>query len=325
VTAAPRKTAPVPTAVAALVPTLAPASGQAQAIHWVFVVTLLVCAAIFVLVLALVVYACVRFRSRPDSAPPFQDTGDTKREIAWTGGAIAVVGVLFVLTLAAMHSADPPVPDRTPDLVVRAHQWWWEVRYPASGVVTANEIHVPVGEKLVVRLESADVIHDFWVPQLGRKMDMIPGHPNSMWLEADVPGIYTGACSEFCGAGHAWMLLRVIAEPRADFEAWRRSQLRAPSKPRGAAERRGARLFDDKTCKSCHAIAGTAAAASLGPDLTHVAARSTLAAGVLANGRENLARWLTDPQAFKPGTLMPNLHLTSSQADDLAAYLWTLR
>ena len=207
-----------------------------------------------------------------------------------------------------------------------AHQWWWEAKY-ASGAVTANEIHIPVGQRVALRLESADVIHDFWVPELGRKMDIIPGRPSTMWIEADSAGTYEGACAEYCGVQHAWMRILVIAQSPEDFAAWERHELeKAPAPaPADADATRGASLFASMTCVSCHAIDGTTATARYAPDLTHVAERRTLGAGVLVNTAANLGRWLKNPQDIKDGCHMPNAQLSDAQVQGLVAYFETLR
>jgi cytochrome c oxidase subunit 2 len=285
---------------------------------------LLACGAIFAVVAGLVVACVVRFRGRAGAPEPRQVPGSRRLEIAWTVAPLLLVVWMFALTARTMRASDPPA-DRDPDLVVVGHQWWWEVRYPRAGVITANEIHVPVATPWLVRLESADVIHDFWVPELARKVDMVPGHPNHVWLAAERPGTYLGACAEFCGVQHAWMRLRVIAEPPAAFAAWLEAERAPAAAPAGGPAARGRALFTELTCASCHAIAGTGAAARIGPDLTHLASRRTLGAGLLENTPAALARWLADPQALKPGSHMPDLELDAAQVADLAAYLGALR
>jgi cytochrome c oxidase subunit 2 len=185
-----------------------------------------------------------------------------------------------------MHISDP-APDQPPDLTIIGHQWWWEVRYP-DGAVAANEIHIPTQSNLLVRLESADVIHDLWVPQLGRKMDMIPGHPNLMWIRADTPGEYLGACAEYCGAEHAWMRIQVEAQTTADFEKWLEQQRLPAPAPGSDLERRGLQIFTQKTCVNCHTIKGLNPDTSVAPDLTHVAGRATIGTGVLKNTPQSL-------------------------------------
>jgi cytochrome c oxidase subunit 2 len=305
-------------------PVLEPGSPQAAALWHMFAVTLAVCAAIFTLVAGLVVFVVVRYREgrRPGTPPP--SFGNARLEAFWTGASILVVTGLLMLAFQAMRTSDAAT-SRAPDLVVVGHQWWWEVRYPGSGVITANEIHIPVGRNLVVRLESADVIHDFWVPELGRKMDMVPGHPNTVWLRADRPGTYQGECSEYCGAEHAWMRFLVVAEAAGQFDRWLARQGEAAPPPATDATARGRRIFESKMCASCHAIAGTAARARVGPDLTHLASRRQLAGGVVANTPVELARWLRRPSAIKPGVHMPDLALTGPELSDLVNYLETLK
>jgi cytochrome c oxidase subunit 2 len=209
--------------------------------------------------------------------------------------------------------------------VVTGHQWWWEARYLKSGVVTANEIHIPAGQSLSVRLDSADVLHEFWVARLARKMTTVPGHPNHIWLEADEPGTYPGSCSEFCGTEHAWMRFTVIAQPPAEFAAWEKAQLLPSMPPATNPARQGQQLFMQMSCVNCHAINGTVAHARVGPDLTHLASRGQLCAGMLDNTPANLRRWLRNPQAVKPGAEMPNFEFTEDQLASLTVYLETMR
>jgi cytochrome c oxidase subunit 2 len=207
-----------------------PNSPQARAIFDLGVEASVVFAAIFAIVAGIIVYALMRFRWCEGEADPHQFAGSRAAEITWTAIPCVIVVALFALTARTMNVSDPaPAPE--PDLIVIGHQWWWEVRYPKSGVVTANEIHIPVGRALSVRLESTDVLHEFWVPQLARKMSAVPGHPNHIWIEADKPGTYLGVCSEFCGTEHAWMHFIVIAESQPDLEAWQRAQLRPAARP----------------------------------------------------------------------------------------------
>ena len=222
-----------------------------------------------------------------------------------------------------MNASDPPAP-ATPDIVITGHQWWWEARYPKSGVITANEIHIPAGTPLSIRLESADVLHEFWVPQLTRKMATVPDHPNHIWIQSDRPGTYLGVCSEFCGTQHAWMHFLVVAETPEQFAAWEKAQL-APAKiPASGSAAQGLALFQEHSCMNCHAIKGTAAAARVGPDLTHFASRKILGAGVVENTPANLRRWLTDPQQIKPGVKMPDYKFNQTQVTQLTDYFETL-
>jgi cytochrome c oxidase subunit 2 len=300
-----------------------PGSPFVASIAHLFQITLVVCAVIGIGVTLAIGYSLVAFRSRGGGVEPMQRTGNVTLEVIWTAVPIAIVLGLFVLSVETMARSDPAA-DRAPDLVVVGHQWWWEARYP-SGVVTANEIHVPAGAPLLVRLESADVIHDFWVPQLGRKMDAIPGHPNLFWMSADTPGSYGGTCAEFCGAQHAWMRLLVIAQSRPEFDAWQTAQLAPALAPDADAAARGERTFRDEACGNCHTIAGRGFEGRVAPDLTHLESRGTLAAGATDDTREDLTVWLRDPQAVKPGCHMPDFKLSEANVDDLVAYLGGLR
>lgn len=308
------------------VSTLNPLSPQAAAITHLFVGVLYVLGAIFLLVLGMVAYAVARYRDRPGAPPPRQTFGSRNIEIVWTAGPIILLTVISVFMVRTMWASDPPVAEGDPpDLVVLGHQWWWEVDYLKSGVVAANEIHIPVGARWLVELRSADVIHDFWVAELARKIDMVPGHPNHLWLEADRPGTYLGVCAEFCGNEHAWMRFRVIAESSERFEAWQRTQLKVPPGPTSDEAVEGLKIFEQRTCINCHAIRGTAGNQRIGPDLTHLAGRATLAAGAAENTPANLARWLANPDSIKPGSHMPNLQLSEAEVNALVAYLETLK
>jgi cytochrome c oxidase subunit 2 len=296
-----------------------PSSPFAAAIAHLFWITLGVCAVIGVGVTAAIAYSLVVFRARPGGDEPPQLAGNRKLELLWTVVPTCIVALLFVMTVDTMARSDPPA-DRAPGLIVVGHRWWWEARYP-SGVVTANEIHIPVGQPLLVRLESADVIHDFWVPPLARKMDAVPGHSNSFWMSADAPGVYRGTCAEYCGTQHAWMRLLVVAEPAESFDAWQRAQLAPAPPPASGAPARGERTFRDEACGNCHTVAGRGFDGRVAPDLTHVATRSTLGAGVTGATPDDLRAWLHDPQSIKPGSLMPDFKLSDAQVSDLVAYL----
>jgi cytochrome c oxidase subunit II len=296
--------------------TLAPASPQAAAISNLFVGTLIFLSAILILVSFLVIYAVIRYRDRPGAPDPEQKFGSRKLEITWTVVPILSLVVLSGFMVRAMSASDPPTADAKPDLRIVAHQWWWEIIYLKSGVTTANEIHIPVGKRLLVDFRSVDVIHDFWVPALGRKIDIIPGHPNRLWIEADHGGTYLGACAEFCGNEHAWMRIMVIADSPDDFAAWVKQQAGIPPKPVTADEQLGAKIYRENICTNCHLR-------SVGPDLTHIASRRTLAAGALENTPENLAAWLHDPDDFKPGSNMPNFKLSPGDVRALVAFLET--
>ncbi len=292
-----------------------PVSSQALAISNLFILVLIIGMVILAIVTGLVIYASIRYRSRPDEGEPPQTFGNRTLEISWTVAPALLLAVLLALTIYTMQIADPTVlaGQDQPDLVIIAHQWWWEVHYPKVGATTANEIHIPTGTRLLTRIESADVIHDFWVPQLGRKMDAIPGHPNHIWLEADTPGTYLGSCAEYCGLEHAWMRIRVVAQTQDEFKAWEQQQLQTPALTGEAAV--GERLYMSMSCVNCHVDQ------PIGPDLTHFGSRETIGTGVLENTPDNLAKWLRNPQAVKPGVHMPNLNLTDVEIKALVAYL----
>ena len=288
----------------------------------VFSLVLVIAALVFLVVAAGVVYGAVRYRARGVTAEPRQVFGSRNLEVLWTVVPLLIVTGLFIVTVRAMVLIDAPQDSRQPpDLVITGHQWWWEARYP-NGVVVPWDIHIPASRRLLVRIESADVIHDFWVPDLARKMDAVPGRPSFIWLEANAPSTYAGTCSEFCGAQHAWMRFRVIAQPQADFEAWLRIEAGAQmdDKP-GLPER----LFRDKGCAKCHTVVATQPSSGKGPSLAHLASRETLGGGIARNTPENLMLWLTDPQAAKPGNRMPNTPLTADERRTLLAYLESLR
>lgn len=303
---------------------LNPASPYARDIAHLFWITFWISMVILAFVTVFVIFNMVRYRDRGEGGLPPQIEGNTIVEVTWTVIPLAILTVLFVLTMQTMAAVSPARhPKQDPlNVDVIGHQWWWEFRYPGSGVVTANEMHIPVGKTVKIRLTSDDVIHDFWVPQLGRKEDAVPGHPNTLVIEASKPGVYLGTCAEYCGAGHAWMRIRVYAQSEADFQSWLAQQAKPHSPPTTPNEIIGMGFFDS-ACSACHNITGSGAPKGhdVAPDLTHLADRHTLAAGVLANTPANLRKWLEDPQAVKPGVHMPNLHLSKQQIDGLVAYL----
>jgi len=311
------------------VPVVEPSSPNAASILHVFVAVFLICVAVFLIVVTLICLSVVRFRATK-SGLPHQDFGSHRAEVIWTippGVIVLGLGLYsakLILSITALPSMAAPPPGDA-DLVVVGHQWWWEVRYPFSGAVTANEIHVPVGRKLRVELESADVIHSFWVPQLAPKVDMIPGHPNYVWLEADQEGVYDGACSEFCGDQHAWMRFIVVGEPEPEYQRWLARQSQPAPEPSDALSQSGKQFFFAQTCVNCHAIGGTRAVADAAPDLTHLATRRQLVGGVIPNTPENLTLWLRNPQLIKPGCKMPNFGLNEDQLKQMTAYLEELR
>ncbi len=309
---------------AAVLQVFHPQSPQARAIFNLGVESSVILAVIFGIVAGVIVYALMRFRWCEGEPDPAQIAGNNTIEIVWTAIPCVIVVALFTLTARTMSLSDPP-PAPAPDLFVTGHQWWWEARYPQSGVVTANEIHIPVGRAMSVQFDSADVLHEFWVPELARKITAVPGHPNHIWIEADTPGAYLGVCSEFCGTEHAWMHFLVIAEPPAKFAAWQSAQLRPAAQPTDPEARKGLALFQQTSCVSCHAISGTIAGARIGPDLTHFASRLQIGAGIADNTPENLRLWLADPQWVKPGAKMPDFKFSNEQLGQLVSYFETLK
>jgi cytochrome c oxidase subunit 2 len=240
---------------------------------------------------------------------------------------VVVLSVLFVWAdVFVIDSTAAPKAGTTRLTVdVIGHQWWWEARYPASSVVTANEIHIPVGVRVRVVATTDDVIHSFWVPELNRKIDMIPGRNNEVLLDAERAGVFRGQCAEFCGLQHAKMAFLVYADPPARFRAWLADQQRPARAPASALAQRGKAVFDSEPCADCHTIGGTSAKGLVGPDLTHLASRSTIAAGSLPNDPGDLADWISDPQRVKPGNRMPAVPLSPEELRALVAYLRTLR
>jgi cytochrome c oxidase subunit 2 len=292
---------------------------------------LAVTAVVFCIVASLVIFAAVRFRRRrdDDGTEPPQIFGSNRLETAWTIIPILIVLVLALTTARVIQSIqNEPRPPQAIEVTVIGHQWWWEFRYPRLGIVTANELHIPVSDPRAptptwLTLLSADVAHSFWVPRLNGKTDLIPNRVNHMWLAPSQPGMYIGQCAEYCGTQHAKMLLRVYVHPRAEFDRWARSQ--ADPMPSPATVAAGKRVFQRNGCVNCHAAAGTIGNGRYGPDLTHLMSRATLAAGAAPNTPEMLRAWIHDPSSIKPGAHMPAMQLTEAEVNELTDYLLTLR
>src|SRR6266478_5380644 len=304
----------------------APLSTPAQSIFDLSMMILAIVAVIFVVVSGLLAYATAKFRKRrdDDGREPAQVYGSTQVELAWTITPVVIVLVLFLATARVIFSVqDSPRRPGALEVTVIGHQFWWEYRYPGQKVVTANELHVPVGEPTFLTLLSADTDHSFWVPRLAGKTDLIPNHPNKMWIQPLETGVYLGQCAQYCGTQHALMLLRVYAQTRQDFDRWINEQAAGARADESFAE--GRKVFERTACINCHAVAGTAANGRFGPDLTHLMSRDTLASGVAANTSENLRRWIQRPDDFKPGSLMPPMGLTDQQLNAVTAYLASLR
>ncbi|HVX19499.1 MAG TPA: cytochrome c oxidase subunit II [Acidimicrobiales bacterium] len=253
-------------------------------------------------------------------------TSASRRLIMYGGVALpaVVLGTLSVMTVFTLHRTESAAAQRV-QIEVIGHQFWWEVRYPGTGAVTANEIHVPVGEEVDLTLRSDDVIHSLWVPALAQKVDMIPGRTNHLALEATHPGTYRGQCAEFCGVEHAQMIFQVVAQPPAAFHRWLAHQAAPAAAPASPAARAGRAEFLSQACAGCHTVRGTPAHGSEGPDLTHVADRAQLAAGAIPNDPDSLRRWIGDAQAIKPGALMPEMPIGAHELDLIAAYVEALQ
>lgn len=309
------------------------AADRIAILGWVF--TVISCVVLGVVTI-LVVVALVRRRSAPvDStahAIEHSNSGDAIRWIVIGGIIVPAITLVASFLVTLVIQAEVANPPRHPvaTIEVTGHRWWWEVKYlgdgPDGGVVTANEIHVPVGQPVRLELASADVIHSFWVPQLAGKTDVIPGLRNTMWMQADEPGTYWGECAEYCGLQHTHMNLTVVAEPPAAFQKWMAQQRQpATSEPNDPISVAGLDVFRRSGCAICHSIQGTDAQGRIGPDLTHLASRSRIAAGTLPNTRGNLAGWIANSQALKPGNDMPTMTLTPQDLRTLVAYLETLK
>jgi cytochrome c oxidase subunit 2 len=308
----------------------APVSNPAHEIRTLAVFTIAITAAIFVVVGGLLAYAIVRFRARPedDTREPPQVYGSNPIEFAWTVVPLLIVFVLILTTARTIYTVqDAPRPPNAINVRVIGHQWWWEVRYSDLGIVTANEIHVPLSDPknptpTFLDLESADVAHSFWVPRLAGKTDLIPNRKNTMWIAPHQPGTYLGQCAEFCGMEHALMLLRVTVQPRGEFDEWVASQQRPV--PFESSVAHGREVFESTACVNCHTVRGTVADGRFGPDLTHLMSRETIAAGAAMNTLDHLKIWIRDPSLIKPGALMPAMNLSDHDLDDVAGYLASL-
>jgi cytochrome c oxidase subunit 2 len=266
--------------------------------------------------------AMVRFRARPgDATEPRQTHGNRTMELVWTIVPALTLAVVFVLVVQTMRTVEAAPPDARPVRVI-GHQWWWEYEYPDQQVITANELHVPLGTPLVLNLQSVDVIHSFHVPRFGWMRDTVPGKTNLMSVTVVVPGTFDGTCNQFCGVQHAWMRVIVRAEPVEQFNAWLQQQ-RQPVAATGAP---GEQVFLQNTCVNCHTIRGLPAAARVGPDLTHLGSRATLGTGVIDNTSANLQSWIRNASSIKPGVLMPAYqNLSATDLAALADYLESLK
>jgi cytochrome c oxidase subunit 2 len=308
----------------------APESTPARTIFDLSLFVLAITGLIFVVVGTLLVYAVVKFRASAANADrePAQVYGSNQIELAWTIIPVLIVVVLFLATARVIHGIqDAPKPATALDVTAIGHQFWWEFRYPKLGIVTANELHIPVSNPTrptptFLKLMSADTDHSFWIPQLAGKTDLIPNRVNEMWIDPQRVGVFLGQCAQYCGTQHGKMLLRVSVDSPRDFDNW----VRAQQQPAilDAAVTAGRRVFETTACMNCHAIGGTVASGRFGPDLTHLMSRRTLASGAAPNTSENLRLWIENPEAVKPGSLMPPMKLSDADLDALVRYLQTL-
>src|ERR1700677_3927314 len=307
-----------------------PDSTPADSIFRLSKLVLVITSIIFVVVFSLIAYATAKFRKSDtdDGSEPPQVYGSNQVELAWTVIPGLIVLVLFLATARVILSVqDAPKPPGAIEVIAVGNQYWWEYRYPELGVVTANELHVPVSDPqhptpTFITLLSADTDHSFWVPRLAGKTDLIPNHPTSMWIDPHETVLYLGQCAQYCGPQHAKMLLRIYVQSQNDFDHWIQEQ-RQPGR-RSTDASQGQRIFETTACMNCHTVAGTAANGRFGPDLTHLMSRDTIAAGAAPNTPENLRLWIQDPGTIKPGSKMPAMGLSGPDLMAVTSYLETL-
>jgi cytochrome c oxidase subunit 2 len=310
-----------------------PAGASAHSIFNLSLLVFGIVGSIFVVVAGLLLYALLRYRHRPSDPDagqePAQIYGSNQIELSWTVIPILIVVMLFLATARVIFSVERVrKPASALDVTVIGHQFWWEFRYPELGIVTANELHIPVSNPAhptptYLTMSSADTDHSFWVPRLAGKMDLIPNKVNTLTIDSNSAGLYLGQCAQYCGAQHAKMLLRVYVDTPAQFATWAANQQRpAVISPNAAI---GRAVFEQNACISCHTISGTVATGRFGPDLTHLESRDTIASGSVPNTPSNLRQFVEDPAHFKPGALMPPMHLNDHDLDAVTAYLTTLK
>jgi len=307
---------------------LVPKSDFAEAIDRLWNLTLYLGVGVAIITFVILGYILIRFRYRPDAPQPKQVHGNTTLEIAWTLIPAVLISIIAVPTVQTIFFTYRDAPEDALVVDVRGWQWWWEFRYPTEAgdtVITANEVHVPVGRPVYLRMTSADVIHSFWIPQMGGKRDVIPNRTTQLLFTPLEAGVYLGQCAEFCGESHALMKMRLIAHEPEDFERWLRNEAAPAVEPTDSAVAIGKQLVTGGVCAGCHTVRGTTAQfARTGPDLTHLARRSTIAAGILDNNAQNLMKWIDNAPAIKPGALMPNMGLSEQELQYIVAYLQTL-
>jgi cytochrome c oxidase subunit II len=287
---------------------------------------------VVVVITALLIYGLLGARRYSSMATEERELGPAGGGLAWlyvgVGVSTAVLFATAAWAMVTLAATEPPHGKPAFTIEITGHQWWWQVRYlsdqPSRTFNTANEIHIPVGEPVRVKLASADVIHSFWIPALGGKTDLIPGQTNVTWIEADKPGIYRGQCTEYCGKQHAKMRLSVVASKPKAFDKWWNAQLKGAPPPKSETAVAGEATFIQK-CGICHTVRGTRAQGIVGPNLSHLMERHTIAAGVLPNNTGSLAGWISNPQAVKPGSYMPQPEVSPAQLQRILAFLQTLK
>jgi cytochrome c oxidase subunit 2 len=302
-----------------------PRSEYADAGLDMFMATIYAGVAVALVVEGVLIYTAIRYRRRIGDRLPPQIHGNTVIEVLWTAAPTVIVGAILYFSVKVIFETQAPAPIDAMPVEVIGHQFWWEFQYPDANVVTANELHLPMGRTANLILHSDDVIHSFWIPALGGKRDAFPGHTNYLWMTPNSTGTFPGQCYQLCGYSHGNMRERAVIQTQAEFDAWLRNQQQAAVQPSGGPEAEGAQVFQQKGCAGCHTVQGTPAQGKVGPNLTHVASRQTLAGSVLENTAQDLRTWLKDPPAVKPGSIMPNLGLNDHELDVLVAYLQSLK
>ena len=304
--------------------TVHPKSDFGHLTHDLFMLISWITIVVFVAVEGALLYACWRFRDRPGAPMPAQTHGHTPLEIGWTVAFAVVLLIIGIPTVRIIFKTQEAPAATTLRVDVSGRQWWWEFKYPDLKIVTANEAHLPVGQTVAFHLHAPDVIHSFWVPQLGGKRDVVPARTNRLTMTPQVPGEYIGQCAEYCGESHANMRFRVVVHTKEDWDKWVAGQQAPPAESKDALAQKGREIFTQSACVGCHTIQGVSAGV-MGPDLTHFGSRKTFAGGLHLSTPDNLARWVENPDHLKPGVLMPNLGIRSDQSLAVAAFLLSLK
>ena len=310
---------------------LSPAGAQASSIHQLWLLMLWTTTIVCVVVLGFIAMALFR-RARGEATlriPTGPERSLTRAVWAATTVSALILVMLLIASIVITRGVESVQATGAVAINITGHQWWWEIEYedavPSQRVLTANELHIPVGRPIVLKVTSRDVIHSLWVPNLQGKRDLIPGYTTAIWLQADRAGIFRGQCAEFCGLQHAHMALDVVAESSPDFDRWLDGMRKPASPPQTDEQRRGHEVFMTRRCAGCHAIGGAEAFGQMGPDLTHIGSRSTIGAGTLPNTRDHMNAWVKNPQASKPGNQMPPNPLSDEESRALLTYLEFLK